>query len=410
MAQAISTIRPSRRWAALRLIGWLLIALLWLALIAVSVQVTLHHPLGAADFFAYYKGARAITTGSPLYTGIDGETPYLYPPLLAMLLAPVVTVADFKTSAVLWLLLNVAITLMTLAALSRAIRRPGHRMALWVGAALFAPLTQTLWIGQASLLLFALAAGTWLAYRQNRPGWAGILLALAAWIKVYPAVMLLYFLWRRDWRVVSATLISGTLLGLLQLVTVGPAECLKLITVVLLELSASGSVALSNESIQGFAYRLFTPLESSIPLADNAALIPVTRLVLTAALLAVSLWVITRQRGQGKSPARFDFEYALVSLLALLLGTIHGPHAAMPVFLVLFLLLRNAAYRQRLYIGLLGFVAAVLINLNFYLALAFLYQGTTARFSALLWSTPFFAMLLLWLMLIAADIRATKAA
>jgi hypothetical protein len=399
----------ARRVTPLHLIGWLLVALLWLALIVVSYQVTLNHPLGAADYFAYYKGARAITTGQPLYTGIGGETPYLYPPLLAMLLAPIAALADFKTSAVIWLLLNIAITLVTLAALSHAIRQPSYQMALWVGAALFTPLAQTLWMGQVSLVLFALAAGTWLAYREDKPLLAGALLALAVWIKVYPAIILLYFIWRRDWRVIASTVVSGTILGVIQLIAVGPAECLKLITVVLPDLSNSGSVALSNQSIQGFAYRLFTPLGTSIPLTDNATLIPITRLIMSLVLVVVSLWVIAKKRGPGNVAAQFDFEYALVSLLALLLGTVHGAHATMPVFLVIFLLLRNAPRRTRPSTLGLCFIAALLINLNPGLALAFLYPDTAISFSALVWSTPFFAMILLWGMLLIADFRAANA-
>src|SRR5581483_7187098 len=47
--------------------------------------------------------------------------------------------------------------------------------------------------GQMNFMLLLLLTGTWAADRTGRPIWAGVLLAVAAAIKIYPAFLLLYF-------------------------------------------------------------------------------------------------------------------------------------------------------------------------------------------------------------------------
>ncbi len=390
-------------------VGWAGVALLWLILIVTVYRITLTHSTGGGDFFAYYKAARTFSTGEPLYTGIGNDMPYLYPPLLAMLLAPVAAITEFRPAALIWLVVNLVVLALTLTLLSRTIARPRDRMALWAGAALYASTLQTLWIGQVSILLFALATGTWLAYRAGQPVLAGVLLALAVWLKVYPIFGLIYFVWRRDWRVVTATAISGALLGLIQLAAVGPAEFVKLITVVLPGLAASGRFAHSNHSILGFAYRLFEPTAQVIPLADSPALLLLTRVILTLIVVGGAAMVIARPPLTRRAGRRFDLEYGLVTLVSLLLGTLYGVQAIMPVLLVFFLLLRNAPPRLRPRYAGLCLSSGLLISVHFYITLAYLRPPSDVQMPALLLSTAFFGLMLLWLLLVVADYRASDA-
>ncbi len=391
------------RW--LEWAGWAAIALLWLLLIAVLYRITLTHPTGGGDFTAYYKGARSLTTGSPLYTGIDGDMPYLYPPLLALLLIPLGALADFRMAAVIWLVINLGVLALTLALLSRTMARRRSQMALWLAAALYSSTLQTLWFGQIGIALLALAVGTWLAYREGRPILAGILLALAAWLKVYPVLALLYFVWRRDWRVVISTLVTGAILGLVQLAAVGSDQFRVFLTVILPRLATTGNAPRVNNSILGFAYRLFAPVAQSIPLADSPPLLLLTRLLLTALVVGGTLVVLARRRSV-QTDRRFDLEYALVTLGALLLGTLHGVHAMLPALLVFFLLLRHAPPGKRRRQTALCLLAGLLINFNLFLELGYVHAPSDITLPALLLSTPFFGLMLLWLLLIAADLRA----
>jgi alpha-1,2-mannosyltransferase len=86
------------------------------------------------------------------------------------------------------------------------------------------PVLQTIEFGQINLLLMALVAVDCLAVRPRWP--RGLLIGIAAAIKLTPAVFLLYFLLRRDVRAAITVVVSGavaTLVGFL----VAPAESWK---------------------------------------------------------------------------------------------------------------------------------------------------------------------------------------
>jgi hypothetical protein len=83
--------------------------------------------------------------------------------------------------------------------------------------------------GQVNLLLLLLLAGMLCAWVRGRHAQAGAWLAGAICLKIIPAFLLLYPLWRRDWRFLAGTaggLVIG--LGLIPLVALGPertVEC-----------------------------------------------------------------------------------------------------------------------------------------------------------------------------------------
>jgi hypothetical protein len=71
-------------------------------------------------------------------------------------------------------------------------------------------------LGQASLVLLAPMLGAFVALRSEREIFAGALVAIAAAIKAFPVIVIVYFIYRRHWKTVAS--LAVTLLFLLLVV------------------------------------------------------------------------------------------------------------------------------------------------------------------------------------------------
>jgi hypothetical protein len=164
-----------------------------------------------ADVHAYYDAATRINAGLPLYeqaaTTNQAEF-YRYPPLFAIAFRPL-ALMPYETAALIWEALIVASFIGLLWLL-----RPGKRGWLLVGI-LAMPILWSISIGQAQVpmtLLMAIGAP-----------WS---IALAANLKVLPALVAIWWIGRRDWRSLSRFAVWMVVFGLVQLV-LDPADTLK---------------------------------------------------------------------------------------------------------------------------------------------------------------------------------------
>jgi hypothetical protein len=106
-----------------------------------------------------------------------------------------------------WLILNLGLLLATFALL-RSMTALSWRHVFLI-AALSQPLRVNFLLGQYYiLLLFLLTLGCWLYLHQKRFT-AGLLVGLAAGLKIFPIIYLLYFLRKRDWRAFAGGVIAS---------------------------------------------------------------------------------------------------------------------------------------------------------------------------------------------------------
>ncbi|NLU82897.1 glycosyltransferase 87 family protein [Rhodococcus sp. HNM0569] len=176
------------------------------------------------DLDVYRIGGSALVDGTPLYgelplTRSGVPLPFTYPPLAAVVFAPlafvplpvagvVLTVASIALLAVV-----IVVTLRSLGFADRSILMWGTLGALAVAFAL-EPVSSTFDYGQINIVLMALVVVDCLAERTPWP--RGMLVGLAAAVKLTPAVFVLFFLLRRDWRAVAGTaggFVAFTLVG-----------------------------------------------------------------------------------------------------------------------------------------------------------------------------------------------------
>ncbi len=194
------------------------------------------------DFNLYYIAAAGLRDGVDVYDlarDFSGENatawaelaeaydvkryapPYRYPPLTAQLVLPL-TYLDDRIAGALWLLLT-ALAFAASAWLIGKISRTPQGPALALGLMLvFVPALTTLHAGQVNgFVLLALTAGYWGLERRNDLA-AGIGIAVAALLKLVPAALLLYLLWRKQWRAAFIALAAATLLMLTAPITFSP--------------------------------------------------------------------------------------------------------------------------------------------------------------------------------------------
>ena len=144
--------------------------------------------------------------------------PYLYPPVAVVVLAPFAVVPFWLASAVFALVTVAAVALVLVVVLRALEVRP---TAVLVGALLpvalaLEPVRETLYFGQINALLMVLVAADCLV---RAPRWPrGVLVGIAAAVKLTPAVFVLFFLLRGDRRAAltaGASFLCATAAGFL---------------------------------------------------------------------------------------------------------------------------------------------------------------------------------------------------
>jgi hypothetical protein len=159
--------------------------------LALGVETVVLHLLNdpLADVHAYYDAGARLNAGQPLYVqpaGVDEAAFYRYPPLLAILFRPL-ALLPFEAAAAIWMTVLAILFVATLVRID--LRRP---LSLFVVCVLALPTGWALVIGQAQVAVtFLLALGL---------PWA---VAVAANLKVFPLLVAVWWLGRRDWRALA---------------------------------------------------------------------------------------------------------------------------------------------------------------------------------------------------------------
>ncbi|MCP3804830.1 glycosyltransferase 87 family protein [Allokutzneria sp. A3M-2-11 16] len=239
---------------------------------------------------AWLRGLRLYETGFPyLPTGM--HLPFTYPPFAAILFSPLALV-PLPTAAVATSVLTVAALIATCALTARhhGLRVPSA-LAVGAGAAaimvLSEPMVITLILGQVNAVLMLLVVADCLLPRTPWP--RGLLIGIAAAIKLTPAAFLLYFLVARQWRpmrTAALTFLAATLTALV----LAPQDSLRYWFGTLLHTDRIGTPHFyTNQSLRALLGRLGLPDTVLFPLWITCA----------AATAAVAYVAARRLRARG---------------------------------------------------------------------------------------------------------------
>jgi hypothetical protein len=305
-------------------------------------------------------------------------TSYIQPPTSAILITPL-TFLPWREATRVWLLLNhlflaaaVCLTLVTVRpALPRRWVVAGAVMVL----ALFSQIYGSFALGQVDALqVFLLSLGFW-AFVRGKPAVCGASIACAAAIKLIPGLLLLYFLWRRDYRIVMWGAGVGLALLLLSMAYAGVDVYETYLTETIPALS-KGSTHYSNISFGALIARLHTPevyrgLPEMIYL-DEVASSTWARIasagVILAGLLALLAVVPRRVEDVGQAVGRRLCEYYFVVAVGLLVSSVTWEFYVvwlLPVFLAAFLAPSRVLPAGRARWGFLAALAVAFVALNY---------------------------------------------
>ena len=206
------------------------------------------------DFSAYWSAAGRLLDGLSPYAASQLAGPYgpqqqflyLYPPPLAAAVMPLAALFpdDYRAAAWIWAAVGFAVVIAVVLALWRS-ERLGERFPMlagrgrWLlvaGALAFPPVVGELVMGNVHLVLLGLLTIAWLGIRRGTTGgeWAaGLAVGAAAVIKVFPGLLLLWFLLTRRSRAALATVIGATVAAVAALPITGLQPWLDFPTVLL---------------------------------------------------------------------------------------------------------------------------------------------------------------------------------
>ena len=265
------------------------------------------------------------------------------------------------TAKHIWIVFNLALVIGIVLLLSRVSGLSLARTGALVACSY--PLQFNLLLGQYYVLILALlTAGCWAAQTRRRV-LCGLLIGLAAALKIFPVLFLLYFLRKRDWKsLVSclATIIVSVCIAIRVLGLEMHRTYLRQVLPWTLRGEGLPPFHLGSSSLSTVLHRLFLyePQWNPHPAVDAAWLFPVLHATLQLLLLAPALMLI---RTRTCSPQRTALEWSGLLLVSLTLSTSPGSYLftllILPVAIVCETLLQSRRF-VLLLATLAAFVAA----------------------------------------------------
>jgi hypothetical protein len=261
-------------------------------------------PQGGFDLHLFQATAKRWVDGS--YT-IGRGPAHMYPPFAVPLFAALAFV-PFNVLIVLWLALNIAAAWLTLHfAIKLYGAEWGPRLGVYLSALLivWAPFRVTLRLGQISLMVTALLLGALLARRKKRDILAGLLLGLSLCKYSLTLPFLLYFIFKREWRLVAVSLALPAVLAELFALRMGMS---------LVDVFSAYSNVMVERQVMGYSGFIGTTEIKMLFLSLTGGNETLT-LVLTAAMIMTAL--IAMAVVFKRTPNSEGAHFALLALFAL---------------------------------------------------------------------------------------------
>lgn len=258
---------------------WVAAAVVLVAAIAYStVYIGTYNQHHFTDLYVYLGGGDAYRHGQDLYQ-TEMATPFAgfmlkftYPPLAAMLfaglavlpLAASIAIFTAATLAVLFLVVRAVLVRVAPVRLVARFPIPILALAVTLAGAWLEPVRETISFGQVNILLLGLIVADCLV---AKPWWPrGLLIGLAASIKLTPAAFVLYFVAKKEWRAALTTIGGFVGFGLIGF-ALAPGDSISYWFKDFFDTNRVGNLGFSyNQSLRGVVARLGLPANLEGPL------------------------------------------------------------------------------------------------------------------------------------------------
>jgi hypothetical protein len=246
------------------------------------------------------------------------------PPSLILSLAPIMTLQPLAAKRA-WLALNLVFLAVSLGMLRRVTSFGWRRLGL-ISLLCMVPLHVDFLFGRHYVLVLMLICGAYYSSCLDRRRTSGVMLAAAAAMKLFPALFVIMFVWKRNWRAVMGMALGATAITALSLFMFGVEVHRVFLTEVLSQASRGdwlGPYALSQNSFITLWSHLFLiePELNPFPLINSPTLYAVAQ----AATVTVLLFSFLLSARGNEAPRSAALQWAALIPLLLLLSTTMGP-------------------------------------------------------------------------------------
>jgi Glycosyltransferase family 87 len=261
-----------------------------------------------------------------------------HPPFEALLLSPLAAL-PYRTAYMIWGFANATVWLLLIIALRSHLSWPQDDLAYFALWLLFAPLGESLFQGQSSLLVLAFFSIAFIQLNSAKDFAAGLALGFALLKLQFALPFVLIMLLRARWRFLAGFACTASLLATLSLLTVGWSGAISYIHLLLTvgnnPQSLSFGSAVDMPTIHGFMFALFGNL-----LSHRA-------LNITVALLSIALLGLVARRWKAVNSADANNLMFASTIAACLLASSHMfTHDFSPLILSLFLVAQSLSGRE----------------------------------------------------------------
>lgn len=314
-------------------------------MLIVFVTVPILHSVrghSTKDYWVWYETGKTILQGGELYPDPRwNKFPFMYPLPCALFLAPVSALGLTGLVIVLALSCAAAWICCIVFSVRLATGRSGraHLLVYLIPSLIMgAHIWGNFLLGQPSLVLLALMLGAFLCLQRKRHWAAGGLIAVAAAIKAFPVIAIVYLIYRRYWIATASLVITLTFLFVLPIPFRGFSQTKQDLerwsNGMLFKYDESGvgqrlgrSTSWKNQSIWGVANRMLRHVEYDHRYGPHEAVYAnvadldfktVNGIILGCALLLGLVYIAAMPRAAQRTPETDAIEFALLLLLILI--------------------------------------------------------------------------------------------
>lgn len=337
---------------------------------------------------------------------------YIYPPIFAILMLPLAFVSFFKAKLI-WLVINQVLLALGTIFLLKCTKNLGRtaKIAIVALTLMMTPIIFNQQMGNVNVALFFLIVLTLFLIIKDRQWLAGVPLGLAVSIKIIPAVLVIYLLFKKRYKAAASALAVSGLLMAIGISVCGWnttvaffKEVLPKIGWLSRETDIPTKYSTINQSLHGLIIRLFS--DSPDGLTKSLINSWTTVLVLTAVVtlvLAVASYSVVAKKGfknEKQERQHFVLGFGLFVILSHIVSPISWDEHLVPVIISVVLLIDWLATAEKyrgwpLALGAAGFA---LVAANHPFDDPHLMQG----WKLLLLAPGLFGMLALWVSMMIA--------
>jgi hypothetical protein len=328
-----------------------------------------------SDFPNYYLLARLCREGQPVerayewiwfqrqkdHAGIDRPLVGFIPSTLAsaLVVLPLSALSPLQANRC-WLMLNLALLWFTAVFLKLITQLGLRRIGILIFLAI-APLRSNFLQGQEHVIVLCLLAlAAWL-YVGDRHCLSGIVLATAAAMKLYPALFLIFFVFKKEWRAAFGLVVGMACAALSSAYLFGANACRIYVREVLpwaLRGEITDPYDIRWDSISALLHRLFIaePELNPSPVAHWPSLYAVLHPLIHGFIFAVFMWALT---SKTRDAERRMIGWASYLFLLLLLSPLPQPFHFVALILIVALVVDYLSAHEQT--ALAGIVIAIYV-------------------------------------------------